>query len=341
MNQVWISKAGEPEVLIPQEAPEPIPSNGEVRIKVAAAGINFADILGRMGMYPDAPSLPYVPGYEVSGTIDAVGQGVVNFREGDRVFALTRFGGYSTAVCVPHKQVFKSYDWLSDDDAAALPLSYLTAYICLIVMGSLQEGDKVLIHNASGGVGLAALDICKIMGAETFGTASLKKHDFLTERGLHHPIDYRNPDQDYERVIEELTNGQGVQLILDPLGGKHWKKNYRLLMPTGRLIHFGASSMATGKRRTPFSIFRAMLTLPRYSPIQLMNDNKGVLGVNLGHLWRQTNQLRDYMEQILNWYDAFAFRPHIDSKFKLSEAAEAHHYIQDRKNIGKVLLIPD
>ncbi len=340
MKQVWISKAGGPEVLKMQDAPKPIPGNGEVRIQVTAAGINFADILGRMGMYPDAPSIPYVPGYEVSGVIDAVGQGVTDLREGDRAFALTRFNGYSSAVCVPHKQVFKAFDWLNDDDAAALPVNYLTAYISLLVMGSLRPGDRVLIHGAAGGVGLAALDICKIMGAETFGTASLSKHEFLVERGLHHPIDYRNPDQDYERVIEELTGGKGVNLILDSLGGIHWQKNYRLLAPTGRLVHFGASSMASGKKRSLLSIIRAMLVQPRYTPLKLMNDNKAVIGVNLGHLWDQAEPMRGWMEQILSWYDELAFRPHIDRKFSFAEAAAAHHYIQDRKNIGKVLLIP-
>lgn len=340
MKQVWIRKAGEPEVLKAQEAPEPIPKNGEVRIQVAAAGVNFADILGRMGMYPDAPSTPYVPGYEVSGTIDAVGQGVSEFREGDRVFALTRFGGYSSVVCVPHKQVFKSYDWLSDDDAAALPVSYLTAYISLVVMGSLRKGDKVLIHSAAGGLGLAALDICKIMGAETLGTASLAKHEFLRERGLDHPIDYRNPDQDYARVVQELTGGRGVNIILDSLGGSYWQKNYQLLMPTGRLVFLGARSLAQGKKRSLLSIMRGLISLPRYTPLNLVEDNKAVMGVNIGYLWEQMDLVREWMNVIVSWYDEFAFRPCIDRKFVLQEAATAHHYIQDHKNKGKVLLVP-
>lgn len=340
MNQVWITKAGGPDVLKVVETADPIPSNGEVRIRVTAIGVNFADALGRMGMYPDAPSLPYVPGYEVAGVVDAIGQGVTSVQAGDRVFALTRFGGYSNVVCVPHRQVFKAYDWLSDTDAAALPVNYLTAYIALIVMGSLRKGDKVLIHNAGGGVGLAALDLCKIIGAETYGTASPNKHEFLLERGLNHAIDYRNPDSDYELVLKELTNGRGVNLILDPLGGRHWRKNYRLLAPTGRLVHFGASSLASGKRRSLLNIFQQMITLPRYSPLGVMSDNKGVLGVNIGHLWEESDRVRDWMSEIVTWYDAFAFRPHIGRTFPLAEAAEAHHYLQNRENIGKILLMP-
>lgn len=338
MKQVWISKAGKPEVLTVQEAPDPLPSGGEVRIRVEAIGVNFADILGRMGMYPDAPSLPYVPGYEVSGVVDALGQGVPNLSEGDHVLAVTRFGGYSDVVCVPYGQVFKRSGWMGAEDAAGLPVAYLTAYMMLMVMGSLRASDKVLIHGAGGGVGLAALDICRIAGAQTFGTASLSKHEFLVARGLDYPIDYHN--QDYEIAVQTITDGQGVQLVLDPLGGKHWMKNYRLLMPTGRLIHFGISAMAPQKRRSLWAMVRAMVTLPFYSPLKLMSDNKAVMGVNLAHMWEHTDFFQAWMAQLLAWYDEALFRPHVDKTFPLEEASKAHHYIQDRKNTGKVLLIP-
>ncbi|HEX6385557.1 MAG TPA: medium chain dehydrogenase/reductase family protein [Anaerolineae bacterium] len=338
MRQIWITGAGEPEVLKVQEARDPIPRSGEVRIQVEASGVNFADILGRMGLYGDAPRMPYVPGYEVAGTIDAVAQGVPNLKEGESVFALTRFGGYSDVVCVPYKQVFKRLEWMSVEDAAALPVNYLTAYLMLVVMGSLRAADKVLIHDVGGGVGLAALDIGKIIGAETYGTASPEKHDFLLERGLSHVIDYRN--QDYERVIKDLTGGKGVQLILDSLGGVHWPKNYRLLMPTGRLIHFGMSSMAPGKRRSRLNWLRGLVMVPFYTPLGLMAENKGVMGVNLAHLWDYSNLYQEWMRQLITWYDEALFRPRVDKVFKFEQAAEAHHYIQDRKNIGKVLLIP-
>ena len=168
-------------------------------------GLNFSDGIWRLGLYPDAPSIPYVPGYEVAGTVIGVGQGATDLKEGDHVLALTQFNGYSEVVCVPHKQVFKRLEWMSVEHAAALPINYLTAYQCLVVMGSVKPGEKVLIHNASGGVGLAALDICKIIGAETYGTASPGKHEFLRQRGLQHAIDYRH--EDYERAIKDLTGG--------------------------------------------------------------------------------------------------------------------------------------
>lgn len=338
MQQIWISQAGPPDVFRLQQAPDPTPGNGEVRIRVEACGVNFVDVLGRMGMNPDAPSIPFVPGHEVSGVIDAVSQGVPDLKEGDRVFALTRFGGYSDVVCVPHKQVFKRLEWMTAEHAAALPVNYLLAYVMLVVMGSLRPGDKVLIHAAAGGVGLAALDVCKIIGAETFGTASPQKHDFLLERGLNHAIDYRNFD--YERVVNDLTGRHGVQIVLDPLGGLNWLKNYRLLLPTGRLIYYGVNSFAPGKRRSPLSVFRAWVTAPFYTPLKLMRDNKAIMGVNLGQLWDFMDMQRHWMRQIVTWYDEALFRPVIDKTFSLENAAEAHHYLQDRKNIGKLLLVP-
>lgn len=338
MKQVWITKAGRPNVLQVRENPDPIPRNGEVRIRVQASGINFADVLGRMGMYRDAPKIPFVPGYEVTGVVDAIGQGSVDVKEGDAALALTQFGGYSDVVCVPHNQVFRRLDWMPVEDAAAIPVAYLTAYQMLVVMGSLRPGDKVLIHAAAGGVGLAALDICRIVGAETYGTASPGKLDFLRERGLDHPIDYRN--YDYERVVMDLTKGKGVHIVLDSLGGKNWLKNYRLLMPTGRLIYFGASSMATGLRRSLLGMAKTMLYLPFHTPIKLMDDNKAVLGVNLGHMWDRADLMRDWMAQIIAWYDEALFRPQVDKVFPFEEAATAHQYIQDRKNVGKVLLKP-
>jgi NADPH:quinone reductase-like Zn-dependent oxidoreductase len=338
VKQIWISKKGMPEVLHIQETADPTPRTGEVRIRVEACGVNFADIMGRTGLYPDAPAIPYVPGFEVAGKIDVVGQGVPDLREGDKVFALTRFGGYSDVVCVPYKQAFKRLDWMDVREGAALPVNYLMAYVALVGMGSLRKGDKVLIHDVGGGVGLAALDICRIVGAETYGAASPGKHDYLLERGLNYPIDYRNFD--YERVVMDLTGGHGVQVILDPLGGIHWKKNYRLLMPTGRLICFGISSAVPGKRRSWLAILRFLLNFPIYTPYRLLNDNNGVVGINLNHLWDQMDLLRPWMKQIITWYDEALFRPKVDQTFPFTGAAEAHHYLQDRKNIGKVLLIP-
>lgn len=338
MKQVWINNAGQPNVLKTVMNPDPIPRSGEVRIRVQAVGVTFKDIAGRMGLDRDAPDLPYVPGLEVTGTVDLVAQGVPTLKEGDAVLAFTQYGGYSDVVCVPYRQVYKRLEWMSVEDAAAIPVDYLLAYLMLVVMGSLQPGNRVLIHNAAGGIGLAALDICMILGADTYGTASPEKHDFLLSRGLHHPIDYRN--QDYERVLLDLTGGHGVHIVLDALGGINWPKNYRLLMPTGRLLHYGLASLAPDSKKRLLSYWRGLIMMPFYTPLRLMRDNKAVMGVNLTQLWTQAGMLRPWMEQIIAWYDEALFRPHVDKIYPFEEAAQAHQYIQDRKNLGKVLLRP-
>ncbi|MFN7134733.1 MAG: alcohol dehydrogenase catalytic domain-containing protein, partial [Myxococcales bacterium] len=184
MRQVWIPKIGGPEVLEVREAADPVPGHGQVRIRVAAAGVNFADVLARMGLYPDAPRLPTVVGYEVAGTIDAVGDGVQGLTPGMRVLSLTRFGGYSDTVLVPAIQVAPLADALSFEKAAAIPVTYLTAWLMLIHLGNLRRGERVLIHAAAGGVGQAAVQLAKWRGAEIFGTASAGKHARLREAGV-------------------------------------------------------------------------------------------------------------------------------------------------------------
>ncbi len=339
MRQVWITRVGPPEVLDLREAPDPDPKRGEVRIRMKACGINFADIMARLGVYPDAPKLPAVVGYEVAGDIDAVGEGVVR-SIGERVLAITRFGGYSDVVCVPSAAALRLPEGMSYEEGAALPVNYLTAYQTLIQMGSLKRGERVLVHSAAGGVGLAAIDLCNIHGAEVFGTASAGKHTVLKSRGVAHTIDYHT--QDYEAEVKRLTNGRGVSIVLDPMGGEHWKKGYRCLGPTGRLVMFGISAAVTGTSRSIPSLLKTLLQTPLFSftPLKLMNANKALIGVNLGHLWREVDLLGTWLLQILAWYREGKIHPTIGAKFPLTEAAAAHHYIQDRKNIGKVVLVP-
>jgi len=339
MRQVWITRVGPPEVLELRQAPDPTPHAGEVLINVKASGVNFADIMARLGLYPDAPKLPAVVGYEVAGNIVAVGTGVTR-SIGERVLALTRFGGYSDRICVPVSQAVDLPEGMSYEEGAALPVNYLTAYQMLIQMGSLKSGERVLVHSAAGGVGLAAIDLCKIHGAEVIGTASAGKHAFLRERGVAHVIDYTS--QDYEAEVKHLTRGRGVHIVLDAMGGEHWKKGYRCLVSSGRLIMFGLSSAVTGKTRSTFSLLKTLIHTPLFSfpPPRLINDNKALVGVNLGRMWNETELLRDWFLQLLNWYKEGKIRPTISKTFPLVEAAQAHHYIQDRKNIGKIILVP-
>lgn len=340
MRQVWITKAGAPDVLKVKEAPDPHPRAGELRIRVEASGVNFADILGRMGLYPDLPPIPVVVGYEVGGRVDAVGSGVDAGWVGRDVFALTRFGGYSDLVCVPEKQVFGRPEGMSAEQGAAIPVNYFTAWQLVVVMGSLRAGETLLVHSAGGGVGIAATQIAKHIGATVIGAASATKHEALRRLGVDHLIDYRT--EDFEARTREIMSGRGVELVLDAVGGASFKKGYRLLSPTGRLGMFGISSAATGQQRSLSSMLRTLASMPwfQFNPLSLIDANKGVFGVNLGHLWNEVDRLRGWGEKLLDLWKIGVVRPQIAKSFRFDDAAAAHEYIQDRKNIGKVLLVP-
>ncbi len=340
MRQIWIPKAGPPEVLELRDALDPLPRQGELRIRVEAVGVNFADIVGRLGLYPDLPRMPVVPGYEVAGRIDAVGEDVEVDWIGRDVLAATRFGGYADVVCVPEHQVFVRPPEMTAAKGAALPVNYLTAYLLIEVMGRLGSGESVLIHSAGGGVGIAAIQLARRIEARIIGTASAAKHDFLKSIGVDHCIDYTH--EDFEPRVRELTQGNGVELVIDAVGGTSFKKSFRALAPTGRMGMFGVSSSVTGKQRSRLASLRTALSMPwlQFNPLVLINQNKGVFGVNLGHLWEEADRLSGWMEVLLQYYRRSVIRPVISAKFPFTEAAEAHHYIQDRKNIGKVLLLP-
>jgi NADPH:quinone reductase-like Zn-dependent oxidoreductase len=305
---------------------------------VKAAGLNFADILARQGLYPDGPPKPCIMGYEVSGVIESRGEAVDRELVGQAVIAMTRFKGQAELVAVPEMQVFEKPANLSFEEAAAIPVNYLTAWALLVVMGGLQKDEAVLIHNAGGGVGLAALDIAKHISAKTYGTASPSKHQFLKQRGLDHPIDYRN--QDWLPVLLELTNGRGVELVIDPLGGKHWEKSYRALRTTGRMGMFGMSVASASGIRGKLRAMKAMAQMPRFNPLKLINRNRGVFGLNLGHMWGEGEKVAVWTGEIMRGIAEGWIRPHVDRTFPFAQIADAHRYMEERKNIGKVVLVP-
>ena len=339
MRQVWITRHGPPEVLALREAAVPIPGAGEVLIAVAAAGINFAGIMARRGVYPDAPKPPSVVGYEVAGEIAALGPGATQFAIGQKVVALTRFGGYSSHVAVPEGQAFALPAGLDAAHGAALPLTYLTAYALVIALGRLGKGETVLIHSAGGGVGLSAIELAGIVGAEIIGVASAAKHDFLRQRGVTRLVDARAGD--LVAQVKALTDGRGVDLALDPIGGRSWSRSYDCLAPLGRLGVFGFAAAAERTGRW-LPLLRAAAGVPwlRLTPPALMNANRGVFGVNLGHLWGETTTLGRWLADILRWQAEGEINPVVDRAFPFAEAAAAHAYIEARRNIGKVVLVP-
>lgn len=338
MRQIYITGHGGPEKLQVRESPDPQPRGTELRIRVEASGINFADILARQGLYPDAPKVPCVVGYEVAGSVDAAGPDARQEWIGRDVFALTRFGGYSDTVVVPEIRVFDKPASLSHEQCAALPVNYLTVWQLLVVMGSLSADETVLIHNAGGGVGLAAIDVARHVGARIFGTASSGKHAFLRERGLHEAIDYGI--KDWSTELARLTDGRGVELIIDPIGGSHWKKSYTALRQTGRLGMFGISAASHSGKLAPLKLLGTALGMPFFHPLSLMNQNRAVFGVNLGHLWHEPEKIRVWADRLVQGVADGWARPHVDKVFPFDRAGDAHAYIEARKNIGKVVLTP-
>ncbi len=397
MRAVWITKTGGPDVLEVRQGPDPRPGPGEVRIRVAAAGLNFAEVMARQGLYPDAPKPPCVVGYEVAGVIDALGPGVGGGSEvsamlpispvspagnrpawagpswsgfaphaagegpgpagtpatgadpapdgqfvprlGGRVVALVKFGGHAEAVCVPADQVLPIPHGMSFEVAAAVPVNYVTAYHMLFRVAGIRPGERILVHAAAGGVGIAALQLCRTVdGVTTFGTASATTHEVLREEGCTHPIDYRNVD--YVEEVRRLTDGAGVDVVLDPLGGRDWKKGLSLLRPAGRLIAYGFTNAAGGDRRRMARVAVQASGIPLVTPLGLMSRNQTISGVNIGHLWDEVPMLREELVALLDMWRAGTIRPRIDAVYPFTDAASAHRRLSERQNIGKVLLVP-
>jgi synaptic vesicle membrane protein VAT-1 len=343
MKAVVLTGHGGPEVLQVQERPDPPVGPGEVRIDVKAAGINFADTMARVGLYPDAPKPPCVLGYEVSGVVESVGPGAESLKAGDRVIAGSRFGGQASMVTVPETQAFPLPESWSFEQGAAFPVNYTTAYVALVMMGGIRKGDRVLIHAAAGGVGISATQIARSREAEIFGTASAAKHDAIRAQGVDHAIDYRT--QDFEQEVRRITGGEGVDLIMDALGPTTFRKDYRLLRQGGKLIMYGASELSTGQGRSIPTVARNLLrmplaTVPWWKSLGIMNENKGVFGLNM-LTWQDTEGLDRVLEPLSEELESGDFiDPVVAEAFPFDRAGEAHRFIAERRNIGKVVLVP-
>ncbi|MDX6625834.1 MAG: hypothetical protein QOE56_823 [Solirubrobacterales bacterium] len=343
MRAVVLTGTGGTEVLQVQERPDPVAGPGQVRIAVRAAGINFADTMARVGLYPDAPKPPCVLGYEVAGEVDAVGEGVGDFKPGDRVMAGTRFGGQAELIAVPAEQVLPLPERLSFEQGAAFPVNYGTAYAALILMGGLRDGDRVLIHAAAGGVGISATQVARNAGAEIFGTASSSKHEAIRAQGVTHAIDYRN--QDFEAEVRRITGGAGVDLAIDALGPASFRKDYRLLRQGGRLVMYGLSEASrNGARDLPATLKSLakmpLATMPWWKSLGLMNENKGVFGLNMLTWWDREGNLDRLTEPLLADLQAGRLEPLVAASFPFERAGEAHQFIAERRNVGKVVLFP-
>lgn len=333
MRAVVITKTGGYDVLQVQERPEPQAGPGQVVIDVAAAGVNFADTMARVGLYPDAPKLPAVVGYEVSGTISAVGDGVDPARVGARVMAGTRFGGYSEQVVVKDADAVAFPDRLSFAEAAAIPVNYATAWAGLIGYGSLRAGEKVLVHAAAGGVGIAATQIAKSLGPptpEVWGTASPSKHDRVRENGVDHPLTY-----------DQAAGVPKMDLIMDAIGGHSLPRSYKSLRAGGRLVAFGASSVQTGEHRNLLKAApQALRMLRGINAMDAMQQSKALIGLNMLTLWDDRGTLEPWLTPLQDLLDRGVVQPVVAAEVPFAQAGEAHRMLAERRNVGKVVLVP-
>ena len=337
-QSIFVTKHGVPDVLKlkPDSLKEPI--IGEVCVKIKYSGINFADIMGRMGLYPTAPKPPYVPGFEIAGIIEKTGEDSTKNLVGRAVVGLSRFHGYSTHTNVPLNQLFFINEkWL--DVAAAIPVNYLTAYFMMVHQAAIRENEWFLIHGIGGGVGIAALQIAQHLGVKIIGTCSGWKHDQIHEMGVEHVIDYRS--ENFKDRVLEITDGNGADVIIDSLGGKALKDSYGCLAEFGRLISYGFSKAAPGTKKNILKIIPEYLGMPKFNPMHLMSKNKGVFGFHLGLIQKRQDLVKKYGSLLLKWLDDGIISPKVDTIFPLEKAAEAHQYISDRNNFGKVLLMAD
>ncbi len=327
MKTIVIARHGGPEVLEVREAAVSKLAPGDVRVRVRASGVNFADLMMRMGLYPEAPPPPFVPGYEFAGTVVEVYGEVGELRVGERVVGATEFGAYTDESVVPAWQLRRVPSGISDVEAAAIPVNYLTAWMALHEMARVRQGDRVLVWSAAGGVGTAAVQIAARAGAHVVGmVGSESKFQAVRDLGAREVWkngDWKRPDFD---------------IILDPVGGARLKESFRHLGAAGRVITFGASDMVGGRRRSLLKTLRFMLRTPIYTPFQLMMKNRGVFGLNMLPLIREPELLKRCFDSVLGCFERGEFRVVIGKTFPLEQAGAAQEYLASRQNIGKVIL---
>ena len=339
-SAITITRKGGPEVLCDREIPRIDPGPGQLRIAVRAAGVNFADLMARMGLYPEAPPLPFCPGYEVAGIVDAVGEGVTNVAAGDRVLAITRFGGCAEEVVTDATMTFAIPNTLPFATAAAVPVCFATADLALFAVGALSEGERVLIHGGAGGVGTAAVRLAKRAGAIVIASAgSPAKAGFLRNEGVHTAINYRA--EDVPSAVRSATDGEGVHLILDPRGGQGIRESLDLLCPLGRVVAFGVSELAPGRTRNLLGVIARVLRFPKINPISLLKTCRGIHGLNLLPLYGREDLARRFEERLLPPILSGEVAPVIHAEFPLNAegARLAHEALHSRENIGKTVLV--
>lgn len=328
-QSIRIEKYGPATAMAFHEVMPKLPADDEVAIDVAYSGINFADIQMRLGLYPDAPKKPFVPGYEVSGKVTAVGKNVRDVKKGDEVVAGTYFGGYASHVTLPARQVFKLPSGIDLEAGAALPVNYFTAQLALFEMARVRKGDRILIEPATGGVGVLAIQMARHVGAEVVGlTTSPHKKKFIEELGATaYTVDEFHAD----------ATLRGYDLVINSSGGAAIEWQRQRLGMTGRIICLGMSSMTKNGKRSYLKIASALLRTPRISVLKLFDVNTGVYALNALHILQDPTWI-ERLTLSMAEIPAMQLRPHVGKVFDAKEVAAAHAYLETKQATGKVLL---
>lgn len=328
-QQIAIEKFGAASSLEVRDLAPRTPADDEVAIDVAYSGVNFADIQMRLGFYPDAPKKPFVPGYEVSGRVTAVGKAVTHVRAGDAVIAGTYFGGYASHVTIPARQVFKLPASVDLAHGAALPVNYFTAQLALFEMARVRHGDRVLIECATGGVGVLAIQMARHAGAEVTGlTTSPHKKGFIEELGA------TAFTREEFRATESL---RGYDMILNASGGAEINWQRARLGITGRMVCLGISSGVKDGKRDFVRIGLAALRTPRISVLKLFDANTGIYALNALHVLRDPAWIEKLTSSMTD-VEEMNLRPHVGKIFDATDVSSAHAFLETKQATGKVLL---
>jgi NADPH:quinone reductase-like Zn-dependent oxidoreductase len=342
-RKVVVHSAGGHDHLKLETSPLPVPGPGQVRVDVRAIGVNYADTIVRMGLYASAKEYvgwPITPGFEVSGVVGAVGAGVDDLAIGTEVFAVTRFGGYSSHVVVDRAYVFRRPPSISFEQAAALPAVYMTAWWALFELAHPRRGQRVLVHSAAGGVGGALVQMAKLAGCEVVGVVGASaKVAAAKALGADHVIDKSTTD--LWRAAERLAP-DGYDVILDANGVATLGASYKHLRRAGKLVVYGFHSMLpkTGGRPNWPKLALDYVRTPRFNPLDMTNDSRSVLAFNLSYLFERVELLQEAIAQIVGWIDAGTITPPQVTTYPLADVARAHADIESGKTTGKLVLIP-
>jgi NADPH:quinone reductase-like Zn-dependent oxidoreductase len=343
LKKVVIEKSGSYDQLKIVQFPDPIPGKGQILIETKACGVNFADCLIRMGVYQSVKEfvgLPCTPGFEVSGIVKSVGEGVSHFQPGQNVVALTLFDGYSSHVVVPEAQAFAMPESLDFAQAAAMPTAYVTAYYALFELAHPRKEQFVLVHSAAGGVGSALIQLAKLAGCQVVGVVGAS-HKVESVKMLGADLVIDKSTQDLWKEVERFAP-KGYDIILDANGVETLRESYNHLASCGRLVVYGFHSMLTKGRGKPnwFKLIWDYVRTPRFNPLTMTNDNKSVLAFNLSYLIEKTLLLRSDMYQLLTWHAMGKISPLQIKTYPFEQVALAHRDLESGQTIGKLVLLP-